>query len=86
MERQSIRLIGGPLDGEQRWMHPASNHYFEEWDAGPADLWPPPARKRDHATYRRVDTQTFRFVRTQSALGDRDGLFWAETANERWER
>jgi hypothetical protein len=68
-------------------VHPTWNQFVEEWDAGPAELWPPPARQIVPVTYRRVDDTVFRFVRTQSALGDLDGLFWTETAtDERWNR
>jgi hypothetical protein len=64
-----VTLQGGPLDGATRLIHPASSRYFEEWDAGPADQWPPPARRRAFATYRRADEGTFVWAATQTALG-----------------
>jgi len=78
MERQTVRLEGGPLDGQERQIHPDSRHYFEEWDGGPAEHWPPPARKRECATYRRVDETTFVFAPTQTAMGVPNPDFYKE--------
>jgi hypothetical protein len=80
-QRQLITLIGGPLDGQQRQMHPNSNRYFEDWDVGPAENWPPPARRRDMATYRRVNETTFAYAETQTAMGDADRTFYRDPAS-----
>jgi hypothetical protein len=77
-ERQTVRLEGGPLDGERRLVHPDSGRYFEEWDGGPAEHWPPPARKVNCATYRRVDATTFAYAATQTAMGSPNPDFYKE--------
>lgn len=81
IRRQSIRLEGGPLDGQQRQVHPTTNEFVEEWDIGPADLYPPPARKTAMATYRRANETTFRFARTQTAMGEHNRDFWVDPAS-----
>jgi len=78
MERQTVRLEGGPLDGERRLVHPDSGRYFEEWDDGPAEQWPPPARKVNCATYRRVDATTFAYAAIQTAMGSPNPDFYKE--------
>jgi len=78
---QTVRLLGGPLDGQQRRIHPGSARYFEEWDDGPADHWPPPARKRNCATYRRVNDTTFAYAPTQTAMGAVDQAFFRDPAS-----
>jgi hypothetical protein len=78
MERQTVLLEGGPLDGERRLVHPDSGRYFEEWDDGPAEHWLPPARKVNCATYRRVDATTFAYAATQTAMGSPNPDFYKE--------
>jgi hypothetical protein len=76
---QTVVLRGGPLDGQQRRIHPGSARYFEEWDEGPAEHWPAPARRRGHATYRRVDDTTFAYAPTQTVMGgDADQVFYRD--------
>ena len=80
-ERQVVLLEGGPLNGEQRSVHSQTSEFVEEWDAGPAEHWPPPARRTEIATYRRVDATRFRWCATETTVNDRLRRFFVDPAS-----
>jgi len=82
MERQTVRLEGGPLDGQTRLVHPTAGRFTEEIQAGvirreyggvTVDV-----AQLDLASYRRVSDHVFAFCPTQTAMGSSNPDFYEE--------
>ena len=82
MERQTVRLQGGPLDGQTRHVHPTARMFTEEFQTGVIEREyggvTVEVAQLDQASYRRVDDDRFVFCATQTAMGAPNPDFYKE--------
>jgi hypothetical protein len=65
-----VMLVGGPFDGLPWKVSRERLLLTLGFDDGPAEHWPPPARRTGLASYRRTSPTTFTHCRTPTGVGD----------------
>jgi len=90
MERQTVRLVEGPLHGQIRHMHPTAKRFTEQIQVdvvqrnyGGVTVDVP---QFTLASYRRVSDDVFVFCATQTAIGSPNPDFHDEEGREEWKR